>query len=655
MREDEKMQCRRIRVGQIGDNQTIRFAVTELVSYLKKMDTELMVDVLKTNSRETAFHNTIWVGLDSALLSEVEGIQDEKQDDAIIVKVQDNAGYISGSIERSVLFAVYRFLKAMGCNWIRPGKEGERIPKRAFEDVDVNICEVASYRQRGVCIEGANSYENLWETIDYLPKLGLNTYLIQHMEKLPCGFLTRWYQHENNETLSSEPTSEEECLAMIAQLEQEIALRGLFYQKAGHGWTSVPLGLGGSAYDEESLSNIPEDTKALLAMRNGQRTLWKKHPMKTNLCYSNPIARRVMVDAMVAYCKENPSMDVLQVWLADDNNNQCECEECTKKRPADWYVILLNELDQKLTEENIDIKIVFGVYQDLLWAPMEEKIHNKERFTLMFCPYDRELGEHFNNNMEYEEELPTYVRNELVMPLSVAETLEHLRRWKKNYDGKGFVFDYYLMWAHLNDLGYEKCARQIHADVKALQMLDMDGMMSCQVQRAFFPTALPFYMMAATLWNRECDYETVAKEYYEAAFGEDGNLVGQFMQKISDLFVLYDGPFWVDASRIYGPFCKDYEEAKRIMDEFTMIVKRNLDKEKTTKKEWALLKLHGEYLAYIVRSMELLEKHKDVEAKENLEQFLKFMKQNEIEMQRVFDVHNAVGHWDRSLNSYYFK
>ena len=34
---------------------------------------------------------------------------------------------------------------------------------------------------------------------------------------------------------------------------------------------------------------------------------------------------------------------------------------------------------------------------------------------------------------------------------------------------------------------------------------------------------------------------------------------------------------------------------------------------------------------------------------------LKFMKQNEIEMQRVFDVHNAVGHWDRSLNSYYFK
>lgn len=649
------MQYRRIRLGQIGDSQTICFAVQELVSYLKKMDSELVVDILKTNKRQAWFDNVIWVGLDSSFLSEVEGIRNERLDDAVIVKVNEGEGYISGSNERSVLIAVYCFLGAMGCKWIRPGADGERIPKRAFEHIEVSICEVASYRQRGVCIEGANTYENIRDMIDYLPKLGLNTYFIQHMRPLPGGFFTRWYLHENNDTLPKESLVEEECLAMIEHLEQEIAQRGLLYHKTGHGWTSCPLNLGGSVYDEASLSQIPEETKAFLAMIDGERTLWKKHPLKTNLCYSNPQVRKIMIDAVVQYCKENQGIDILHVWLADDNNNQCECEKCRKKRPSDWYVVLLNELDEKLTEEKLDIRIAFGVYQDLLWAPLEEQIHNKERFFLMFAPYDRVLGDYFEQNMKYGGKLPSYVRNRLVMPLSVAETIEHLRRWQQTYHGEGFVFDYYLMWAHLNDPGYEKCARQIHADIKTLQELHMDGMVSCQVQRSFFPTALPFYVMASTLWNKKCDFEQVAQEYYEAAFGEDGALVHQYMDAISNLLTLYDGPFYVDASRIYGPFCKDYEQIKKVMTAFEQVIRRNADKEEVVTKEWKLLNLHREYLSYIVRSMELLEQHKDAEAKANLDQFLKYMKCNEIEMQKVLDVWNAVGHWERSLNPYHFK
>lgn len=643
------MEYRSVRIGQIGNNDTIRFAVKELVSYLKKMDSSLAIDVLKTDKRNNKFKKIIWVGLDPSFGMKLE------HNDTIQIEIKERNGYITGSNERSVLIAVYRFLKEMGCYWVRPGIEGERIPHRMVENIDVHIFERASYLYRGVCIEGANSYENILDMIDYLPKVGLNSYFIQHMKSLPAGYFSTWYQHRNQPYLAKEDIGEDEYLAMFEHLEAEIKQRNLIYHKTGHGWTSVPLGLDGKAYDDTTETMLSESTRSFFAMRDGERKLWKNHPLKTNLCYSNPNVRSVMIDSIIRYCKEQSNIDVLHVWLADDNNNQCECENCITKRPADWYVIFLNELDQRLTEENLDTKIAFAVYQDLLWAPLTEQIKNSERFELMFAPYDRWLGEYFCNSLEYAETLPPYVRNKLTMPFSVAETIEHLRQWQHTYKGEGFMFDYYMMWAHLNDLGYEKCARQIHADMKALEDLHMNGMISCQVQRSFFPTALPFYVMAASLWNKECNLEQIMMEYYVAAFGEDGQQVHQYMETISSLLVLYDGPFYVDASRIYGPFCKDYNALKKTVQDFCSTIERHLDMEENTQVEWQLLQLYQKYISYISRSMELLEEHKDEDAKENLDQFLDFLQKQELKMQKVLDVFNAYGHWERSLNPYHFK
>ena len=63
------------------------------------------------------------------------------------------------------------------------------------------------------------------------------------------------------------------------------------------------------------------------------------------------------------------------------------------------------------------------------------------------------------------------------------------------------------MWAHMADPGYERCAKNLFQDMKDLHKIGIEGMVSCQIQRTFFPTALPFNMMAAALWDENCDFE----------------------------------------------------------------------------------------------------------------------------------------------------
>ena len=174
------MTYRRIRFGQIGNGKVVDFAVQELIQYLKQMDQKLVIDVLQLPAMDENYKEIIWVGCDESLAAQLPKVDVPALDDGIAIAVEKGEGYITGTNERSVLLAAYRFLKALGCDWVRPGKEGERIPAKAIEKEEINVAinEAASYRHRGVCIEGADTYENIYDMIDYLPKVGLNEYFV---------------------------------------------------------------------------------------------------------------------------------------------------------------------------------------------------------------------------------------------------------------------------------------------------------------------------------------------------------------------------------------------------------------------------------------------------------------------------------------------
>lgn len=623
------MECRSIRFGQIGRDPVIQFAVDELVRYLKQMDPGLQADILLADRPEDDLERIIWIGCHDDLKHTLPKVENPKWDDAICICVKESIGVITGVNPRSVLMAVYRFLRELGCMWVRPGAEGERIPKKEIRDVNVYVWEAPSYRHRGVCIEGANTYENIRDMIDFLPKVGMNEYFIQFM--VPGAFFKRWYEHRRNPYLAGESISRREVEAMTKGLEGEIARRGLCYHKVGHGWTGEPLGLDCTGWDAGGEHELPEEIRSCLAMTHGRRELWHGAPINTNLCYSNPVVRQKMTDAIANYCRENPHVSVLHFWLADDFNNQCECGECIKKRPADWFVQMLNELDEKMTAQGIGTRIVFLVYLDLLWEPLENFIQNTDRFILMFAPITRNYRQCYGECMEYHEELPPYTRNQLSMPGSLAQNIEHLRRWQKHFPGDSFSFDYHLMWVYMGDPGFERFAKGLHDDMRTLRDIGLNGMVSCQVQRVFFPSALPFYIMAKTLWNRECDFEEEARRFYDSAYGEDGALVHEYLGEMSRLFGEYDGKTGPE-----GWYCKDYADVRKLIADFIPVIDRNRGE------EWEFLRLHCAYVRIFAEGQEAYKRGDMNLAQAAGRQIIDFMCRNEMKLQKVLDVDNCV-------------
>ena len=628
------MSYRRIRIGQISSDPVVCFAAEELARYLKKIDPSCMIDRILSDSYQPEMKDVLWLGLSDSF-----DIVPDPWDDTFLVSVENGAGYITGSNPRSVLIGVYHFLRLLGCRFLHPGKGGERIPKKELISSEISGHEnlSAAYRHRGLCIEGADSYENILDTIDYLPKVGMNTYFVQFM--VPTEFFDRWYNHRMNPLLKPEGMDRSTAEGFTRALEAEVKKRGLLYHKVGHGWTCEPFGIEGSGWFSQE-KPLTEEQISVLAEVNGVREPWGGIPLNTNLCYSQEKVRTKITDAITDYCTANPQVDVVHFWLADGSNNHCECENCRQKRPADWYVQMLNELDRKMSAKKLSTKVVFLIYVDLLWEPLETKIENPDRFILMFAPITRNYGQNYGDFLTYDKPLPPYVRNKLELPKSLAQNLAHLRRWQQAFPGDSFDFDYHLMWAHVGDPGYEACARNLFQDMKDLKKIGLNGMISCQVQRCYLPTALPVLAMAEALFNDQADYKSVANAYYQAAFGKNGKVVQKTLEKLSSLFHLYEGPGM--GNKEHPVICDDFEEASSLIKEILPILKEASGEASQESTDSLYLKIYLEFFLECIGILKNPGSQTADETKSALEQLGKKLWESEPIIQPVLDVQNTV-------------
>lgn len=563
----------RIILSKITEHQTTAYAADELERCLKAIDPKLEIDKRTYDAFEPNADGVLWVGMNEIVAESV--------DDEILIDVKNGAGIITGSSPRAVLIASYRFLYELGCRWIRPGDDGEIIPRRSLtaENVNVSVSEKASYRHRAVCIEGSVNYEHVYNVINWLPKAGMNGYYMQFF--VPLCFFERWYRHEWNPLREPEPIDGEAVEHMQKSLEAEIVKRDLLYHSTGHGWTCEPFGIHGTGWNA-CTEEIPPETKQYFAEVGGKRELWENVALNTNLCYSNAEVRDRITDSITQYCRNHTAVDYLHFWLADGTNNHCECENCRKMRPSDFYVQMLNELDVKLTAAGIKTKIVFLLYYDLLWEPEVMRIENPDRFVLMFAPITRSYYNEFANiDGSKKIEPAPYERNRIKAPQSVEENVMRLKNWQAQFDGDSFDFDYHLMWHHHKDIGYCQVARQLHNDMANLSKLGLNGMVSCQLQRASFPTGLPMYAMAKALWNKNSNYDDVSREYFEASFGENGTAVEKYLETLSALL----------AENFGDDFKSRVEKAKTTVQDFLGgYIEKNAD----VNASWKYLKYHAD-------------------------------------------------------------
>ena len=612
------------------------------------------IDIVYEKSNCFTMNNTcIKLGLFNELSIPEDDVEDAFIDDVIDINIKNLCGYIAGSNPRSVLQGVYIYLKSAGCLWPRPGDDGEFIPQYDMKNHSFAYHKKADYPFRGQCCEGAISYEHMRDTVYWLPKVGMNLYMIEGL--VPYTYMHKWYGHIGNRILrqKGQVTDYDMLEGYIARLEKDIVKVGLQHHAMGHGWMFEKFGVkrGNPAVVNKFLK---QEHKQYLAKIDGVRDIHKNSTFFTHFCYSNPEARKILVDFCVEYAKKKPHIDFLHIWLADSINNQCECKECVKMTPSDWYILLLNEIEDALEKENLSMRLVFIMYVDTERPPEILRLKKPNKFALTAAignPYEQGYS-----TEKFKGDIPPFERNNF-KPKDNALRMHWHKEWKTISDNcPSFVFEYRFYTDHYCDPGYMRVTQETYRDMTNLENVHFQGVMNDQTHRCFMPTSLPVVVMGETLFDKNIDLENYIHNYFNITFGKDGDKCRKYLETLSDLFcpanIRKGGKLGVEDEGIQEKdkgYIKSWinnpEVAQKmsmipqVLEEFKLVINENANLENNCQRlSWYYLSYHNKicsYLCEIYKNGALGNMNK---AKIILEELEWFVSTSEMDIHRAFDL-----------------
>ena len=623
------------KIHKITSNPTVDFAAEELKKYLRMMmprEGEITIDYDPSATDGFRLGLMADFGLDT---SEAEDLY---LDDIVHIDTDEMGGIIAGSNVRSVLLAVYRYLRKNGCRWLFPGIDGEVIPMKKVEPVKYH--KMADCRYRGQCNEGGEYQFNMMEAIDFTPKIGMNIFMIEF--EIPKYYYNEYYNHRGNEAREPEPVSETTILQWTKQCEVEIAKRGLQYHSMGHGWTSDPFGMDSSSAWDAGNVEIPAEVKDYVAMVGGKRDIFAGSPLNTNFCMSNAKARKIVNDYIADYAEKNGHVDYVHVWLADASNNHCECEECRKMIPSDWYVVMMNELDEELNRRNLDTRIVFISYFDTMFPAETERIKNPKRFSMLFAPITRNYVESPSPTpVKYETK--KYVRNQIHKPENADESLAYINEWMETQKLNSLAYEYHFWINQCFALGLMNFAEMIHNDVKGYKANNVNGIIEDGSQRSFFPNGFNFYVYGETLFDNGVDYNFLKEDYFSHAYGEEWEKVEEFFRTLDRGF---DNDYMIgrksadpELGKFYNPeVAQKIRAAIKVIDEFAPFVEAH--KNMPLRAQTVAYRLLAKYLEFCrgIGGALILKAHgAEVEAEIASREFFREFGKYEVAIERYYD------------------
>jgi len=536
-------QIRWVRTNTAQENDVLGFAAQELARYVRHLTGEQWP--VEAGRQVTIQPGTVWLGICDQIPSPSKGtLQPAPWDDGYAIWRANQGLCIAGRNPRSVLYGVYAFLELQGVRYLRPGDNGEVIPQiEALRLPEEPIAQNAYYRHRGVCIEGAPSLDHALEMVDWCAKKRLNTVFLQFLSSQ--YFYNLWYERPYNPWYAGKALDEAEALAYDDQVIAAMKQRGLVLHRVGHGWTSAAFEMPRSGWVQAGEAVKPEYVR-WLAEVNGERTLNRDIPINTELCYSHPPAFEAFVETIARYCEEHPELDVVHVWLSDATNNKCECEDCRKLSISDWYAKIINALSAELRERAPEKRFVFLCYIELLWEPEQVAIEASasENAVMMYAPIRRCYGHALNDpTCDDGEPWPRPPLNQYNATAYNAFYTKRLAGWRKAFSGDSFDFDYHLMWAVWQQMTDTVQARILHADMQDLKRIGLDGLVSCQSFRTFYPSGLAMAALAESLWDPDISWADLRQRYLAAAYGEHAAFAGAYLDEIERYLDTGD-PHW---------------------------------------------------------------------------------------------------------------
>jgi len=517
------------------DEPVLAYAAREFARYARKIaSARLRVKLLDQYQPGLP---GIWLGVGAAFNGAADAsIAPCNWDDGYQIKQIGDQLLIAGANGRSALFGVYAYFERLGARWVRPGPRGEWLPKLERLPVEpFEVVERPSYRHRGICIEGAPSIEHALGIVDWMAKRRMNTFFLQFQHA--GTFWDRWYARSYNPYFGRpKRLTDEECYALDDQLIAAARQRGLIVHRVGHGWTAAAVGLRPFGW-QTTEEQVAPDKQRWLAELGGRRELFHKTPINTELCYSHPPAYDALIGELAAYAQAHPEVDVLHFWLSDATNNKCECPDCAALSPADWYARLVNTLSERLHQIDPQRRFVFLSYFESWWPPEKQVIEsNRGNAIFMFAPIAR-CFRHALADESCASDFPPQrpALNHVVMPRDNRTYTRFLHDWWKVFTGDSFLFDYHLIWAVHEQVMDTALGRVMHEDMRDLRQLGLNGMVSCQVLRSFWPTGLAMAAMAETLWNADAAWPDMQRRYFAAAYGDDAEVVEQCLAGLDAL------------------------------------------------------------------------------------------------------------------------
>jgi hypothetical protein len=626
-----------VTVGLKTRHSAIVLAGDELAKYLGRMAGDPRAAAVVTDGKAK-----IELGLLTDFGVVVDGVEDPAADDAIHIEVQDSEGIIAGSNPRSVLFAAYRFLEESGCRWIRPGPDGDYVPARPIDKLTVQVRDKAANRFRGNMNAGTYGIDYILSKIEWGPKVGLNTFFNEFL--IPKKNYVNWHSRKYPSKRPPEARTDTEILAYHELLNREVKRRGMLLQAGGHGFNARFLGNPEIECDHEGVIVIPDEKLEFLALVGGER-LKGRSPTTSELCYSRPDVQQGLAQIVADYAEKRPEVDCLHFWFDDRPNNTCACEHCRDRKPSEFFVQILNGIDRELTRRDLPTRIVFLIYQDLRWAPDVVRFANPERFVLMFAPSGRIYDEPYEVPAPGFP-VPPYQLNRNPGTSDVREHVGFLQAWQRMFPGPGFIYDYHMTWYHFYDQGSYGLMEVMAEDIRRLPQLKLNGFVSCQNQKAFFPHGFPTYAHARLLWDPRSQVEDLARYYFGGAFGKEGELALQQMKTFSDLF---SPQYFYRKARGKEPLRPEDAEAREASEKlgrveaavqsFRPVIERNLASGDPARQlSWKYLSIHAGMAMRMAEALRARVEGRKKEEGEKWKAVRDFIVENEDDIDGVFDL-----------------
>ena len=522
-------------------DSVIEFAVSELKKYLYRMNGTLLEQT--ACSEEADF------------LIGIPEMPYHKWDDGIMLRSSGKQLILTGTNSRSVLFAIYEFLKYSGCRWLAPGIEiVPAVDKIRLDGFDFIEHAASRYRGYAICDAGNKEEEMPYmrDFIDWMLKQKCNLYFsegfpldcpgdewsikdgirpLQHIESF-CG---KWSIAERE--------------ARIARREELISFarsRGLLIERYGHGWAA------GIVEHIATLRGISlEEARTLLKAKGrisqeagelGNSSMWFQ------FCMSIPELKDIYVSHAVNYLKEHhQDTDIAAFWLGDGYDNACLCPQCIEKPFSEWYMEIFDEIVRQTSRFAPELRFEGLIYFMTMEPPQSHWLQGWDNVDFIIAPWNR-CYRHRNDDPEccYPEWKPDFRNNASYdfehhhRPLN-NDVGEAIRAWKEKVEHfHPRMFEYYSLSLAPGKHRLSYNASDLARDIRDFKRLGIEGSVSCEYSFIDSPFFLTHQIATALMWNPETDENKLRTEWICTFYGEDGNVLIGVADKVNTLLYQWD-------------------------------------------------------------------------------------------------------------------